>query len=58
MFFIGFLILFYLIQPQATTSIGYTKPYAKPKPIKFFITLYTNDNTLWVKPNTIKKLSL
>ena len=27
MFFIGFLILSYLIQPYATTSIEYTKPY-------------------------------
>ena len=30
MFFIGFSILSYTPGPQATTSIKYTKPYAKP----------------------------
>ena len=31
MFFIGFNILSYSIRQQATTSIGYTKSYIKPK---------------------------
>ena len=49
MFFIEFPILFNSIWPRATTSIGYTKPYAKP------IKLYTDHNTLLVKQATHKK---
>ena len=42
-FFIGFLIFPYPIWPHATTSIGYTKPYAKPSQLNQY------HNTLWAK---------
>ena len=53
MFFIGFSILSYAIQPRVSTSIGCTKTYARP--IKFIIKLYTDHNTLWVKHATHQK---
>ena len=71
MFFIGFSISSYSIGPQATKSIEYTKPYAKPspKPIKFitsryiYIILYDpmqiiihyGSNTLLIKKLSLKK---
>ena len=53
MFFIGFPILSYPIQPRVSTSIGCIKTYARP--IKFVIKLYTDHNTLWVKHATHQK---
>ena len=49
MFFIVFLISSYLIKPHATTSIGYTKPYAKQNQSNLLSKLYTDHNTLWIK---------
>ena len=49
MFFIGFPVSSYLIRPHATTSIEYTKPYAKQNQSNFLSKLYTNHNNLWVK---------
>ena len=58
MLFIGFPILPYLIWPHATTSIGYTKPYAKPSQLNLLssyikIIILYGANTL-----PIKKVSL
>ena len=55
MFFIGFPILSYLIRQHATTSIGYTKPYAKPNQSNLLSKLYTDHNTLWVKHPACQK---
>ena len=55
MFFVGFSILSDLIQPHATTSVGYTKPYAKPNQSNLLSKLYTDRNTLWVKHAAHKK---
>ena len=48
-FFLGFPILSYFIWLHATTSIGYTKPYAKPNHSNLLLELYRDHNTLWVK---------
>ena len=48
-FFISFLIFPYPIWPHATTSIGYTKPYAKPSQLNQY------HNTLWAKYATHQK---
>ena len=58
MFFIGFSILSYPIQPSATTTIGYPKPYGKPSQSNLLssclqIVMLYGSGTL-----TIKKLSL
>ena len=58
MLFIGFPILSFPIQPNATTSIGYTKPYDKPSQSKLLssclqIIIPYGSGTL-----PIKKLSL
>ena len=58
MFFIDFPILSYPIQPHATTSIGYTRPYGKPSQSNLLsscilIIIPYGSNTL-----PIKKLSL
>ena len=54
MFFIGFHILSYPIRPQATTSIGYTKPYKKPSQLNLLssfiqIMITYGSNTLPIK---------
>ena len=55
MFFISFPTFSYPFRPQATTSIGYTKPYVNPIKSNLLIT-YTYHNTLWVKHSTHQKV--
>ena len=56
MFFIDFPILSYPIQPHAIASIDeQKKPYAESSQSNFFIKLYTDLNTLWVKHTTHQK---
>ena len=49
MFLIGFPILSYPIRPQVTTSIRYTKAYAKSNLSKFIVKLYADHKNVLIK---------